>query len=202
MNTSRRIELAGLVLAGGRSSRFGEEKALAELGGQSLLSHAVANLRAVTPRIAVSAFAGSETEMRAWATDLAVVQDRESFARSGPLAGVLSGLEWARSVGAEWLVTLPCDVVFVPSDAFEALVGAPRAAFVVTKRGAESLCAMWPVSCAAMLEQALDQGGHPPVRDFLHTLGSAEVPAVGENVFFNINTREDLARAAAILSRS
>jgi molybdopterin-guanine dinucleotide biosynthesis protein A len=198
----RSDRLAGLVLAGGRANRFGAEKALALLGRQSLLSRAVAALAFATPNIAVSAPAGSETEIRALATDLPVVRDRGAFARVGPLAGVLSGLEWARSLRADWLVTLPCDVVFVPADALEALVQMPRAAYVATKRGAESLCALWPVSCAAMLEQALSQGDHPPVRDFLRTLNATEVFVEGDDVFFNINTREDLARAEAILSRA
>ena len=193
--------VAGLVLAGGRSSRFGGEKALAELCGKSLLARAVAGLMGVSTRVAVSVRAGSQTESLALAMGLPVVHDRGEIA-IGPLAGVVSGLHWARSLGAQWLASLPCDVTCVPDGALEKLVtasGGKRAALVTTKRGFESLCALWPVDSARMLEDMLEQRTHPPMREVLRSLGAVEVAFEGDNIFLNINTRDDLARAEAIM---
>lgn len=195
------LQIAGLVLAAGRSSRFGSEKALAELGGQSLLSRAVAALSPHTARIAVSASEGEKTAALAHGMGLAVIHDRTDIA-VGPLAGILSGLHWANTAGAHWLLSLPCDTALLPLGAIERLLAAADrspAAYATTQRGAESLCAIWPVSCAGRLEALLTRGMHPPVREFLEGLGAVPVAFEEENAFFNINTRADLARAETLL---
>jgi len=193
--------LAGLVLAAGRSSRFGSDKALANFGGRPLLEHAVAALAALTPRIAVSVRKASQAEARAQSLGLAIVHDRDE-AVIGPLAGVLSGLIWAQSIGARQIISLPCDTVLVPERALEDLLraaGENGAAYILTGRGAESLCAVWPVAGAKVLDRALRDGAHPPVREVLLALGAAAMPVGGDDVFLNVNRPSDLEAAEAIL---
>src|SRR6516164_9122882 len=92
--------VVGLVLAGGRSVRFGGEKAAAELQGKPLLLWAAERLAAACPAVAVNARPGSEAERLAGA--LPVLHDRPGDA-DGPLAGVRAGLEWSAGRAASFL---------------------------------------------------------------------------------------------------
>jgi molybdopterin-guanine dinucleotide biosynthesis protein A len=190
-------QIAGLVLAGGRSQRFGSEKAVAQLAGLSLLRRAVDTLRPLAANIAVSAVAGSPTEREARTMGLPVVHDA-ARPEAGPLLGVLAGLAWAQALGARAMLTLPCDVVCAPRDALDGLLRASGAAYIATRRGAESLCALWPLAASPILEKLL-ASGHPPVRDALQALHAVEIFVSGDDVFLNLNTPDDLARAEALL---
>jgi len=192
-------QIAGLVLAGGRSQRFGSEKALAQLAGLSLLRRAVDTLRPLAVQIAVSAIAGSAPEREAREMGLIVVHDIVR-PEAGPLLGVHAGLAWARTLGARALITLPCDVVCAPPAALDGLARANGAAYIATGRGAESLCAIWPLAALPILEKLL-AGGHPPVRDALRALHAVEIFVPGADVFLNLNTPDDLARAEALLAK-
>jgi len=192
-NPSKRSVYAGLVLAGGQSIRFGREKAVAELAGKTLLDWVLDGVAAASARVAVSAPPGSATEALAKARSLPVVHDRMADGR-GPLAGVRAGLEWAASQGAQWMFTWPCDVPVMPEDALDRLAEAADSAggaFATTSRGAESLCAVWPVSGLAVLRVALEGGAHPPVRHVHEKLNAVPVFFAGD-VLRNVNTPDDL----------
>ena len=100
--------IAGLVLAAGRSRRFGGDKALAELDGLSLLDHVLATLGRACGVLAVNAREGSDIDAFARARGLASLPDPPG-APDGPLSGLLAGLVWAEGQGAELLATAPCD---------------------------------------------------------------------------------------------
>jgi molybdopterin-guanine dinucleotide biosynthesis protein A len=113
----------GLILAGGRSSRFGSEKAAALLDGRPLLMHAYAALTPHCATVAVSAAPGSEAERLAAGVDLPVLHDAPGHPR-GPLAGVVAGLAWARGEGADLLAIAPCDTPRMGAGAVGRLIGA------------------------------------------------------------------------------
>ena len=189
--------IAGLVLAGGRSSRFGGEKAVALLGGRPLLLWAVRRLRSVCRDVAVNARPGTETEALALAEGLPVLHDAPGDP-DGPLAGVKAGLAWAASRGARALAVSPCDAPLLPDDLFVRLVEAagPGAAMAVTAEGRQPLCALWPVDALPDLTRVLADGAHPPTWRTLLELGAKEVLFTPPDAFANINTREDLEAAA------
>src|SRR5215475_14795845 len=115
--------LVGVVLAGGRSVRFGAEKAVALLGGRPLLLWAVERLARVCTAVAVSARPQTEAEALARTYRLPVLHDASGDA-TGPLAGVKAGLTWARERGAVALAVSPCDAPSLPEDLFSRLVAA------------------------------------------------------------------------------
>jgi molybdopterin-guanine dinucleotide biosynthesis protein A len=189
----------GLVLAGGRSVRFGGEKGAAELKGKPLLIWAAERLAAACPAVAVNARPGTECERLAG--HLPVLHDRPGDP-DGPLAGVRAGLEWAAGRGASFLAVSPCDAPLLPDDIFVRLIAAARehgAAVAETPDGLQPQVAVWPVSALPMLETALAGGAHPPTWRTLQAAGARPVRFDDPSAFANINTREDLAALAAKL---
>ncbi len=94
----------GFVLAGGESIRMGTDKALARLGGQTLVKRAVSILRAAGLEVAI---AGARSDLD---VDVPVIHDASPD--QGPLSGVCAALA---QTPAEWSVFLPVDMPFVPA---------------------------------------------------------------------------------------
>lgn len=192
----------GLILAGGRSQRFGAEKALAKLAGVTLLERARQRLSADCQGIAVSAAPGSQTAALAQELGLPVLIDSPGAPR-GPLAGLLAGLEWSAASGARFLVTLPCDAPLTPDDLPARLLGALGSADAATARsprGLEPLCAVWRTTFAPRLAAILAEGRHPAVRDLLMAADAVQVEVDEPDAFLNINTPQELAEAERRLS--
>lgn len=190
-----RQSTAGLLLAGGRSSRFGAEKALAIFRGAPLMD-VVAQRFAGLAAIAVSARPQSAAERRAHALGYPVLHD-PPFAPAGPLAGVCAGLRWAKDLGLSFLATAPCDAPLLPADLFRRLrqaIGVAPAAYAETPQGPHPLCAIWSVRLLAPLALTLQEGEHPPVRALLREIGAEPVHFADERAFLNANTPEALAR--------
>jgi molybdopterin-guanine dinucleotide biosynthesis protein A len=191
---SRRV--GGLVLAGGRSRRFGAEKAMARLAGRPLLAWSLAALDEDCAAVAVSAICGSGTANMASSLGHDVLSDDPANA-SGPLAGLVAGLGWAKDHGFDPLVTLPCDTPLVGPPEVAALIaalGEARAAYATTPAGPQPLCAVWRVDLAQALAARLAGGDHPSVRDFLAEIGAVPVGFDDPLVFQNANTPDALAR--------
>jgi molybdenum cofactor guanylyltransferase len=192
--------LFGLVLAGGRSTRFGREKAGEPLLGRPLIAWAAEGLGGEVARLAVSARPGTAAAAYAVSNDLPCLPDPDAGPLTGgPLAGVLEGLKWAAQAGAAGLVTAPCDTPFLPRDLASRLAAgrSPGGAVARTGEGLQPLCALWPVQAVAVLER-LD--GHPPIRRVLAGLGAAEVAFAEPASFDNLNTPSAFAAAKARVS--
>jgi molybdopterin-guanine dinucleotide biosynthesis protein A len=190
--------VVGLVLAGGRSVRFGGEKAVALLEGRPLLEWAADRLRSVCGTVAINVRAGSEAEAVARASALPTLYDAVGDA-TGPLAGVKAGLLWAESLGAEVLAVSPCDAPLLPDDLYVRLLERAQggAAMAETSDGRQPLCALWPVAALPVVVAALADGAHPPTWQVLERVGARKVSFERPELFANINTRDDLAAAAA-----
>jgi molybdopterin-guanine dinucleotide biosynthesis protein A len=195
--------IVGLVLAGGRSRRFGSDKALAPLGGRTLLELALARLRAACVEAAVSAQAGGAIAALAERLGAPVLEDPPAAPR-GPLSGVLAGLEWAQARRASHLLTLPCDAPLLPDDLERRLIDAAQGATAAVARapgGLHPLCAVWDVGMARALRGALAEGMHPPVHQILIDAGAVQAPFDEDSAFLNVNTSEDMAEAERLWAR-
>ena len=190
--------VVGLVLAGGRSVRFGGEKAVALLEGRPLLMWAVERLRSVCGNVAINVRPGTEAETVTKNLGLLTLYDAAGDAE-GPLAGVKAGLIWAAGQGARTLAVSPCDAPLLPDDLYvrlleRAVVGA---AMAETSDGRQPLCALWPVTALPVVREALAGGAHPPTWQVLERLGARKVLFEHPEAFANINTRDDLAAVEA-----
>ncbi len=89
------IAVSGIVLAGGRSSRFGSDKLVARVDGERLLDRSVAALAGLVTEIVVVSEPGATRELPGDVpVPVRLVTDPEPF--GGPLVGLLAGLEAAR----------------------------------------------------------------------------------------------------------
>jgi molybdenum cofactor guanylyltransferase len=195
---------AGIILAGGRARRMGGgDKALLPLGGRPLLAHVIDRAEPQLTRLALSAngdparFAQFGLEMLSDAVP--------GFA--GPLAGILTGLDWAAELpGVEWVASFACDTPFLPRNLVARLAAAR------TLQDADIACAasggrlhpvfgLWPIGQRAALRQAIEEEGLRKVDAWSarHRLATVEFPVRPLDPFFNINRPADLAAAQALL---
>ena len=195
-------KVLGVVIAGGRSVRFGGEKATAPLAGRPLLLWAVLRLQRNCARVAVNTRPETQTEALARAEGLAVLHDVPGDA-AGPLAGVKVGLTWAKGLGAHAIAVSPCDAPMLPDDLFARLIDAAGgdAAIAETPEGRQPLCSIWPVSALVAVTEALAGGAHPATWRVLESIGAKPVRFADAAAFANLNTREELAAIAARLER-
>ena len=194
--------VVGVVIAGGRSVRFGGEKAVAGLAGKPLLMWAAERLARSCVTVAINARPDTEAEALARAEGLAVLHDMPGDA-AGPLAGVKVGLQWAQELGASAIAVSPCDVPLLPDNVFARLIEAAGtgAAMAETAERDQPQCAVWPVSALPKLTAALANGAHPPTWLMLESIGAVRVRFTPPEAFTNINTRADLAAIAGRLER-
>ncbi len=191
-------ELYGLVLAGGRSRRMGQDKALLDRGGQSQLEYAYTLLDAVTARCFVSTRADqSDDETRSRFPRIA-----DKYDDLGPAAGILSAME--QHPDADWLV-IACDLPNLDSETIEFLIAnAPADNPFTAYRSSyddlpEPLCAIYRRGSDAIVRAFVDDGIKCP-RKMLIRSDTALLAQPDPAALDNVNTPEDLA--ASNLSRT
>jgi molybdopterin-guanine dinucleotide biosynthesis protein A len=192
----------GLILAGGKSSRMGTDKAFLEIGGDTILAHVVRRLGPQVCEITLNAPAGFPNPL-----GLRQLSDRIT-GQIGPLAGVLAGLRdiLARGLRSTHLLTVPSDSPFVPADLVRRLepeAGDPSAIVITASDGRNHpVFGLWPVSIADDLETWLSDPDNRRIKAFFerHRMVTVEFPMIETphgllDPFFNINTPEDLQEA-------
>jgi molybdopterin-guanine dinucleotide biosynthesis protein A len=191
---------AGVVLAGGRSTRMGGDKALAPLAGRPLVAHVAARL---APQVDALFLNVNGDAARFAALRYPIVADAAPDARAGPLAGVAAALRHAQTLGFAWLATAPCDAPFLPLDLVARLAAAAERArtsiaVAANARGLERMFALWSTALASEVEAALAAGDGGP-RQLIARLGGAEARFDNADAFANLNTPEEFAAAVARL---
>lgn len=184
------MKVAGLVLAGGKATRFGgADKAFIQLAGKPFIEHVLARLKPQLARIAISA---NGDPARFAPYGVPVLPDDPAFPACGPLTGVLSGLRWAAMQKMDFLLTTPVDTPFLPTNLLTLLSPGPSVA--IQNGQIQPLAALWPVGFEAGLEAFLRQPGKHKVSAALAQCQARQVVfAADEDVFANINSEDDLA---------
>lgn len=167
--------ILGAVLAGGQSSRFGTDKALAEFRGRTLLAHAVDTLSG-------------------WCEHVIVVGRAEAPAPTlpdwprpgmGPLAGLAAALHHARDEDYEFVLTCGVDSLALPDDLPDLLSPAP--AYLA----AQPVIGLWPASAVQVIEDILHSDSRHSLKRFAEAVGARAVSGVADPA--NVNTQADLA---------
>ncbi|HRJ62128.1 MAG TPA: molybdenum cofactor guanylyltransferase MobA [Azospirillaceae bacterium] len=198
----------GFILAGGLASRMGGgDKSLIEAGGETMLARVVARLAGQCQTVVLNA---NGDPARFAHFGLPVAADVvEGYC--GPLAGVLTGLEWLRrcAPNRRWLLTVAADTPLFPLDLASRLASAAAtqgAEIAVARSGDRTHPAfgLWSVELAADLRRAIEQDGERRLNAWAKSRRLATVawPTTPYDPFFNVNTPEDAAELRRMLSNA
>jgi molybdopterin-guanine dinucleotide biosynthesis protein A len=163
----------GAILAGGASTRFGSDKALALFAGKPLLQHAI---DALAPQVETVAIVGRDWPGFARIDDLPV-------AELGPIGGLCGALAYGLGHGFDAVLVAPCDTLGLPADLAARLSPGPAIAL-----GQRSI-GLWPTSLAPALLARLTSGGSRALHVWAKACEAAEVDC---GPLHNINHPDDL----------
>ncbi len=198
----------GFILAGGKSSRMGTDKAFLDFDGETLLDRALGAMGAVCDRVAIvgdpakfTKYASAETGSKSGLRYQRAVPD--TFPECGPLGGIHAALTHS---DAELNLILAVDMPFVSpqllaflftaAEAGDAVITVPRSG-----KGLQPLCAVYRREFSAVAERALRAGKYKVDAAFskvsIRIIEESELEEAGfsERSFFNVNTPQDIAAA-------
>jgi molybdopterin-guanine dinucleotide biosynthesis protein A len=187
-------DCTALILAGGDSSRMGQDKAALVLDGKTLLESVTTTMQSIFPKVIVS--------VRQERAGLNVPQVRDELVASGPLAGLAAGM---KSAATPWLFAVACDMPFIQPAMIEHLAGqrADCQAVVPMVHGyPQPLAAFYSTRCLDIVESILNGNGKHSVRALLERLqvryvSEEQMLAVDPQLrsFFDLDTPQDVAIA-------
>ena len=190
-----------IILAGGRATRMGGgDKGLREVGGQRLIDRVIAR---IAPQCGPIALNANGDPSRFADLGLPVLPDSLPD-HPGPLAGVLAGMDWAASIGAEAVISVAADTPFFPRDLVERLEAAAGPSGLALAASPDEqgklwhhpTFGLWPVALRDDLREALKGGLRKVVLwTDRHGAGTASFASSPFDPFFNINTPDDIAEA-------
>ena len=200
---------SGVILAGGYATRFGDgDKAVADLAGEPLIRRVADRLQDVVDELVVNCRAEQRDRLDA---ALAGVESPVRYAEDpepdqGPMAGIMTGLREARG---EYAAVVACDMPFVDSSfldyLFERASGHDAAVPQVEDEWFQTTQAVYRTEpMADACEQALADDEHKIIAPLFRldyvVVDAAEIREhAADDTFRNVNTREELADAAATI---
>ncbi|MEO9168496.1 MAG: molybdenum cofactor guanylyltransferase [Aestuariivirga sp.] len=173
------MKVLGAIIAGGKSSRMGQDKAFIEWRGKNLLTHVIERL---SPQVDVLIINSNADPAR---FALPVMADQ--IETGTPVAGLHAALTYASEHGFDAVLTSPCDTPLLPLDLRARLSGS-GAAIAVSSGQAHYLTGLWPVECLKLLD------GLIRVKDFAAKAKARQVEWLVKEYdpFININTPQDV----------
>lgn len=196
--------IAGVILAGGLARRMGGgDKPLITVDGQTLLERTIKRLAPQVGKLLLNAN-GDPARFAAYGLDTrADVID----GYGGPLVGILTGLEWAKEMGIDWVASAAADTPLFPADLVARMLAAVQAegadmAMAMSGHHTHPVFALWPVGLADELRCAVVQQDIRKIEAFTERFKIAYVewPQSPYDPFFNVNAPEDVVRLEMILS--
>ena len=196
--------ILGVILAGGKSSRFGSNKSLSNLSNSKLIEHVINKINKHFTEILIIS---NDSKLILDYPNIKIIKDcKEGYL--GPLVGVLSAMKYANQNNKyNWVITFPCDTPFFDEIIIEKLVqktsSTNKKIFLIKeKKQRHNIFGIWSTSLEKTLEQDLNNNFRK-VDLWAYKIGCTyiEKDIKKENEFLNINTKEDLELAERIYNK-
>ena len=197
--------ILAVVLAGGKSKRFGEDKNHIKLGDKTLLEHVLSKISNKFEEILIVSSHNSETKT---INNVTVIPD--CFDDLGPLAGVLSSMKWVkeRQKSYQWVATFPSDTPFFETSIIEEYKKRIKLKdsllyFIKSNKKRHNIFGLWSIELLKRLEDDLINNNFRKVEEWANKIGVKTINFETKKFdpFFNINTKEDFEEAKKILKK-
>ena len=198
--------ILAVVLAGGKSKRFGEDKNSVKLGSKTLLEHVLSKITKKFEEIVIVSSHPLEIKKT---KNITIIPD--CLNDLGPLAGVLSSMKWIKKNKKlyEWIATFPSDTPFFDTSIIEEYkkkvkLKESNLFFVRSNEKRHNIFGLWSIDLLETLEDDLIKNNYRKVEEWANKIGVKIIDIKTENYdpFFNINTKEDLKIAKNILTKN
>ncbi|HEX5550646.1 MAG TPA: molybdenum cofactor guanylyltransferase [Nitrospira sp.] len=204
MKTSLISDVTGVLLAGGKSRRMGQDKRLLSVGDETLYTRSVSVLRAIFERVVVVVAQDSPLV----ASDAPVLRD--IIPHCGSLGGLYTGLKEA---GTQWVFAVACDMPFLDPGTIRHFTGLKDEGDVIMaklRNGFQPMHALYHRNCLPIMERLIQAqdfkihrlAEHPELRVRIVTPEElSRVDPEGRS-FYNVNTPADLAAARSLFDQT
>jgi len=196
--------ILAVVLAGGQSKRFGEDKNQAKLGNLTLLEHVLAK---VTKKFEKILIISNQNLNLKKLNSITIIPDCIQ-GNLGPLVGVLTAMKWIKKNNKqyEWIATFPSDTPFFDTSIIEKYksrinLNECLLYFVRSNQKRHNIFGLWSVKLMDTLENDLINNNFRKVEEWADKIGveTINIKIDKFDPFFNINTKTDLKEAEKIL---
>ena len=187
-----------VILAGGKSRRFGADKAVAKLGDKSLIDYTINKLEPKFAEILVI----TNNPMQVSKNNIFFIKDIMS-GQLGPLVGILSAMEWVKNndKNYEWIISFPCDTPFFEEKIIDKVINSQKSSdkkllFLKSGNKRHNIFGLWSIELMEQLRNDINQGARK-VEDWANKIGTeiVEINSESDKSFLNINTKLDLEEA-------
>jgi len=192
-----------VVLAGGKSMRFGDNKSQAQLKGKILIDYILSEI--INDFREVIIVANDPIEHLSSDKITKIVDFKKNL---GPLGGVFSAMKWVKDNNKkyQWIVTFPSDTPFFKNKIMNSFLNKinekeSELFFMKSNEKRHNIFGLWSMDLIDQLEKDLETGSRK-VEKWADSIGvkTINMSFEKEDPFFNINTKEDLEKAENILN--
>ena len=196
-------KILGVVLAGGKSLRFGEDKSQVKLNNKSLIDHILSEILTEFKELLIvsnNSIKFNKSEK------ISIISDFKN--NLGPLGGVLTAMKWIKDNNKDyqWISTFPTDTPFFKNKILKDFhdqinLKNGKLFFIKSNNTRHNIFGLWSIDLADKLENDLENGDRK-VEDWANKVGVNIIDMQFEknDPFFNINTKEDLEKAKDIFN--
>ena len=195
-------KILGVVLAGGKSQRFGEDKSQVKLHGKILIDYILSEIIDQFEEILI--VTNNEIKFK-FSKKISITKDL--IEGIGPLGGILTAMKWIKknNKNYKWISTFPSDTPFFTKNDLQIFykkidIQKSKLFFIKNKKTRHNIFGLWSMDLMEKLDNDLKQGERK-VEVWADTAGVEIINIEYEkkDPFFNINTKEDLEKAYKML---
>ena len=191
--------IIGIILAGGKSSRFGEDKSNIKLGNKTLLNHTVDRIEKEFSEVLII----SNNKKHNYKNEKIYTIKDCIEGQLGPLVGILTAMKWVKEnkKNYKWIASFPCDTPFFDNKLISKLKlktkeTSKKLIFLNSDKKRHNIFGLWSMDLIETLEKDI-KNSFRKVEIWADKVGYESININTEKFdrFLNINTKEDLEKA-------